>query len=54
MAIAFMVNSSASSTRMPAAAFSLNSVCGRDTQLNTWIGSTVNFDQTLSGAKGTP
>ena len=53
MATAFMVSSSASSTRMPAAALALNSACGRDTQLKIWIGSTVNGDQMLSGANGT-
>ena len=30
---------------MPAAAFSANAACGRDTQLKIWIGSTVNGDQ---------
>ena len=47
-----MLNSNASNTRMPAAALALKSACGRDTQLKIWIGSTVNFDQTVSGAKG--
>ena len=36
---------------MPAAALTLNSACGRDTQLKIWIGSTVNGDQIESGAK---
>ncbi len=52
IAIAFMLNSNASSTRMPAAALALKSACGRDTQLKIWMGSTVNFDHTLSGANG--
>ena len=52
MAMAFIVSSSTSSTRMPAAAFVLKSACGRDTQLKIWIGSTVNGDHTLSGANG--
>ena len=51
--MAFIASSSASRTRMPAAAFALKAACGRDTQLKIWIGSTVNGDQTLSGANGT-
>ena len=47
-----MVSNNTNSTRIPAAALTLNSGCGRDTQLKTWIGSTVNFDHTLSGANG--
>ena len=38
---------------IPAAAFSRNASCGRDIQLNTCIGSTVNGDQMPSGANGT-
>ena len=47
--MAFIASSSTSSTRMPAAAFTRKSACGRDTQLKIWIGSTVNGDHTLSG-----
>ena len=32
---------------MPAAAFSPNEACGRDTHLKIWIGRTVNGDQVL-------
>lgn len=52
MAIAFIESSRTISTRIAAAAFALNSTWGRDTQLNTWMGSTVNFDQIPSGANG--
>ena len=48
-----MISSRPSSTTMPAAAFSANAACGRETQLKIWIGSTVNGDQMPFGANGT-
>ena len=53
IAAAFITSSSASSTTMPAAAFSANAACGRETQLKIWIGSTVNGDQMSLGTNGT-
>ena len=52
MARAFIASSSINKTRMPAAAFSAKAACGREIQLNTWIGRTVNCDQILSGTNG--
>ena len=53
MAIAFIASRKASRTMMPAAAFSANAACGRETQLKIWIGSTVKGDQMLFGTNGT-
>ena len=44
MATAFIARVMTMITTPAAAALSRNATCGRDTQLNIWIGSTVNGD----------
>ena len=40
-------------TMIPAAAFTMNSACGRDVQLKICMGSVVNWSFGPSGIKGT-
>ena len=49
----FIINVMLSSTIIAAAAFTENSFCGLDIQLNIWMGRTVNESNMLVGTNGT-
>src|SRR5687767_11691085 len=53
IAIPFNKNVISKRIMMPAAAFTINSACGRDVQLKICIGNVVNWSLGLSGIKGT-